>query len=135
MCTTGSRFRAAFRKPGSIIFFLMGGYRGHDERVPAMTVECTETQWILRLDGDQNLTSALKLKGLLIEGLASGKELQVDLEKVQEIDITVLQLLFAAGREASRESRGFVSRVPEAVSSAARDAGFESFPGQSPQTF
>jgi hypothetical protein len=106
-----------------------------NERVHAMTVECTETQWILRLDGDQNLTSALKLKGLLIEGLASGKDLQVDLEQVQEIDITVLQLLFAAGREASRESRGFVSRVPETVLSAARDAGFESFPGQSPQTF
>jgi hypothetical protein len=40
-----------------------------------------------------------------------------------------MQLLWAAGREAARAGNGIVSRASEAVEKAARDAGFETFPG------
>jgi hypothetical protein len=94
-----------------------------------LTVEHNETHWILRLDGDYSMTSAGELKALLLQGLASEKMLQVDLGRAGEIDITLLQLLWAAAHEAAPENRGFVTGVPEALTGLARNAGFESFPG------
>jgi ABC-type transporter Mla MlaB component len=95
-----------------------------------LRLECDETQWTLRLDGDCSLASAAELKTLLLEGLASGSELRVDLKGMEEIDITVLQLLWAAQCAAARDQRGFVSRVPDRVAALARNAGFDDFPGQ-----
>jgi hypothetical protein len=40
-----------------------------------------------------------------------------------------LQLLWAAGREAAWKGTGIVSSVSDAAAIAARDAGFEHFPG------
>ena len=94
-----------------------------------LTCERTETQCLIRLDGDCGVTSAAELKELLLEGLACGKDLRLDLEGATEIDVTTLQLLWAAGREATRTGFQFSSRVSKAVLSAARDAGFELFPG------
>jgi len=94
-------------------------------------LEHTETHCRLRLEGECGLASALDLKNLLREALASGEELWVDLEDVEEIDVTVLQLLWTAERAAEREKRKFQSRVPDALSRLAREAGFENFPGES----
>jgi hypothetical protein len=80
------------------------------------------------------MASAAELKALLMEGLASPQKIEVDLERAGEIDLTVLQLLWAAHQagagRADGESRGFVCRAPEALATLARQAGFESFPGQ-----
>ena len=94
-----------------------------------MTSERTEAQWVLRLDGDCSMTSTAELKAVLCEGLASAGGLWVDLEAVEQIDLSVLQLLWAAHEMAARQNREFLSRVPEAIMSLARDAGFEDFLG------
>jgi anti-anti-sigma regulatory factor len=96
-------------------------------------VDRNETHWALCLEGDFNLTSAGELKAVLLEGLASGQELQLDLERAGLIDITFLQLLWSAERAAAQAGSGLVSRVSEAVAEAARGAGFISFPGQRPE--
>jgi ABC-type transporter Mla MlaB component len=97
---------------------------------PAVTVEHNETQWVLRLEGDCGMNTAAELKALLLAGLASGRELSIELAKAGEIDVTVLQLLWAAQRAAARQQMAFQTRVPEAVAALARQAGLESFPGQ-----
>lgn len=94
-----------------------------------VTVDRNETHWLLQLEGEFNLTSAAELKRTLLEWLASGKDLQLDLERTEAIDITTMQLLWAAGREAVRAGAGIASRVPEAAAIAALDAGFKRFPG------
>jgi anti-sigma B factor antagonist len=94
-----------------------------------VTMERHETQSLIRLEGDLTVTSAAELKSVLLEGLASGKDLQLDLERAEEIDITVMQLLWAAGREADRTGARIVIHVSEAAGMAAREAGFERFPG------
>ena len=94
-----------------------------------VTVDRNETNWLIRLEGEFTLTSAAELKRTLLEWLAAGKDLQLDLERADAIDITVMQLLWAAGREAVRAGVGIVSRVPEAAAIAVRDAGFKRFPG------
>lgn len=81
------------------------------------------------MEGEFGVTCAAELKSLLLERLASEKALQVDLGRAEEIDITLLQLLWAAGREAAWKDAGIVSSVSDAAASAARDAGFDRFPG------
>jgi MFS superfamily sulfate permease-like transporter len=95
----------------------------------SVTEEQHATHLLIRLEGAVNFASAEELKRMLLEGLASGRDLQLDLERAEEIDVTVMQLLWAAEREAARTGLGIVSRVSEAAATAARDAGFERFPG------
>ena len=54
----------------------------------------------------------------------------MDVEHATELDVTALQLLWAAEREARGSSRGFTlaGRVPEEISVAVVDAGLETFP-------
>ena len=97
----------------------------------SVTMERNESHLLIRLEGAVNLTSAAELKGLLIEGLASGSELVLDLESADEIDITVMQLLWAAGREAARTGARVEIRMSEAAGVAMRAAGFDCYPGLS----
>lgn len=84
---------------------------------------------LIRLEGECTLTSAAELKSLLLEGLAAGGDLRLDLEGAEEIDITIMQLLWAAGREARRAGSAIAIAVSEAAGRAAREAGFPQFPG------
>ena len=84
---------------------------------------------MIRLAGELTLTSAAELKNLLLQGLASGNDLRLDLEQAEAIDITLMQLLWAAGREADRKGASLAIQMSDAAATAARDAGFERFPG------
>jgi anti-anti-sigma regulatory factor len=92
-------------------------------------MEQQESQSVIRLAGELTLTSAAELKNLLLQGLASGNDLRLDLEQAEAIDITVMQLLWAAGREADRKGASLAIQMSDAAATAARDAGFERFPG------
>jgi anti-anti-sigma regulatory factor len=92
-------------------------------------MEQQESQSVIRLAGEFTLTSAAELKNLLLQGLASGNDLRLDLEQAEEIDITLMQLLWAAGREADRKGASLAIQMSDAAATAARDAGFERFPG------
>ena len=96
----------------------------------AVSIKQEESQPLIRLGGEFTLASAAELKSLLLEGLASGN-VWLDLEHVGEIDITLMQLLWAAGREADRTGARMAIRVSEAAAMTAREAGFERFPGLS----
>jgi anti-sigma B factor antagonist len=95
----------------------------------AVTMERQESQSLIRLEGEFTVTSAAELKDLLLEGLASGNDLLLDLEQAGEIDITLMQLLWAAGREADRAGVSIAILVSDTAGAAAREAGFERFPG------
>jgi hypothetical protein len=95
----------------------------------SVTVERNDSRWLIRLEGDVNMLCAAELKGLLLDGMGSGKQLQLNLEGVHAIDITILQLLWTAERDAAGASSRFVTAVSPAAASQARDAGFEHFPG------
>ena len=85
----------------------------------------------VRLEGDLNVTSAAELKLLLLEGLASGQSLYLNLERADQIDVTILQLLWAAGRGGERAGARIEGCVSDAAAAAARNAGFARFPGVS----
>ena len=95
----------------------------------SVTVEVLEGNSLIRLEGECTLASAVELKRALLEGLASGRDLRLDLERAEGIDIAVLQLLWAAGRVAERAGAGIAVLLPEAAGAVAREAGFERLPG------
>jgi MFS superfamily sulfate permease-like transporter len=100
-----------------------------EESIVPVTMERHEGYWLIQLEDGCTVTSAAELKSVLLEGLASGKALRLDLEQAGEIDITLMQLLWAAGSEAERTGASIAIHASEAVRTAAREAGFEGFPG------
>ncbi len=93
-----------------------------------ITVEWRETQSLIRFAGDVGLSSATELRGYLRQCLESGKDLVLELKDAEAIDVSILQLLWAAGREGTRAGIRIHSEVSEAALNIARDAGFPVFP-------
>ena len=87
-----------------------------------------ETRSVLRLEGDCTIATAAEWKGRMLEWLASGGDLQLDLERVEAMDVALLQLLVAAEREAARTGSVITARLSKVAQEAARDAGFDAFP-------
>jgi anti-anti-sigma regulatory factor len=96
-------------------------------------MEKHETGSLIRLEGESGVTAAAEWKQRLLEGLAGGGDLQLDLEGLAEVDVTLLQLLAAAGREAECSGARIIAQLSPAASAAARDAGFERLPGLRPE--
>ncbi len=93
-----------------------------------VTLDQNENFCLLHLEGEIDISSAAELKTLLLHGLASGRELRVDLERATDLDVTAMQLLWAAEREARRSGMGMtLTGRPEAISVALGDAGLERF--------
>ena len=81
-----------------------------------ITVKQSERDWIIRIDGQATLASA-------------GKNLQLDLEGAEDIDIPVMQLLWVAAREAALTGVEITCRASRAAAAALRDSGFAQDPG------
>jgi anti-anti-sigma regulatory factor len=94
-----------------------------------ISIERLEEHTLIRIVGECTVASGAELKGRLLEGLASGKNLRLDLEHAGQIDITALQLLLAAGGEAERTGVGISIRLSDSAGTAAKEAGLERFPG------
>ena len=94
-----------------------------------LTIQREESRWLIRIEGQITLASAGELKELLVEWLAARKDLELDLRLVEEIDITTMQLLTAAAREAGRMGVAVGACASAAAAAAVRDAGFAQIPG------
>ncbi len=94
------------------------------------TLDRKKKVWVVRLEGETNVACAADFKTLLLEALASGKELQLDLANAIDLDVTALQLLWAAEREAKASGKSLVlaGPLPEAMAEIARETGLEKFP-------
>ena len=80
----------------------------------------------IRIVGETGVASAIELKALLLEGLSSGGELRLDLDG--EVDVAVLQLLWAARRDTEHRGDSLPMRWSESAARNARESGFEDLP-------
>ena len=96
----------------------------------SLTFEASATGCILRLEGEVDVTCAAELKRMLIEAISSRQDVQVDFAHATDLDVTAIQLLWAANREAEKVGVPFavVGDVPENILDAACEAGLENFP-------
>jgi anti-anti-sigma factor len=95
-----------------------------------IALEETGRENVLRLDGAIDIACAAELKAQLMQALAAGTEVRVRLEGATYLDVTAVQLLWAAGQQARRSGAGFgISSPPPApVAAALAEAGFPPFP-------
>ena len=88
------------------------------------------TPGVIRLEGEIDIASARELKDALLEALGAKGEARISLGMATGMDVTAVQLLWAAEREA--QASGMVlaldGPVPEAVGATLRQAGFARFP-------
>lgn len=96
----------------------------------AVTFDRSTEPGVIRLEGEVDIAAAAELKQVLLEALASGPGARISVEKATRIDITVVQLLWAAEREApgSGAVLALEGPVPETLRATVREAGFHRFP-------
>jgi anti-anti-sigma factor len=94
-----------------------------------VTIEEVKNTSLIRLEGDVDIASSEEVKSILIDALASKIEIRLMLEDATELDITALQLLYAAERDAAQSKIPFTldGSVPSEITSAMTDAGFAKF--------
>jgi anti-anti-sigma regulatory factor len=104
-----------------------GRAREHD--VP-VTLQQNDAVSLVRLEGAIGIDCAAELRELLVQELQSGMAVRVSLESASGLDVTAVQLLWAAAREAKRVGVefGFEGRAAETVWSALANAGINEFP-------
>ena len=61
----------------------------------------------IRMDGAIDIVSAAELKEHLVQSLATGHEIHISLDNVTDLDVTAMQLLWAAERAARESGVGF----------------------------
>lgn len=95
-----------------------------------ITLEQDQESTRICLDATIDISSAAELKKTLMETLRRGKAVRLDLGKVSEIDVTGVQLLSAAERQARLTGIEFssASAFTASVASGLRALGFEGFP-------
>jgi anti-anti-sigma factor len=92
-----------------------------------VTLEQSEDSSVIRLEGSIDIASAAELKKLFIQAFASGHEVRVELDGATDLDVTAVQLLWAARREAKvmGVEIALTGQAPEQVGSSLRQAGFQ----------
>jgi anti-anti-sigma regulatory factor len=93
------------------------------------TVEEWKNASLVRMEGIVGIESAAETKSVLLNALASNKEIRLTLEGVTELDITALQLLYATENDAAKSGivLALEGSVPNDISDAMTDAGLVKF--------
>ena len=93
-----------------------------------MAIQNGETRCLLELEGDVDISSSAELKDVMMAAIASRKELAIDLHLATDLDLTAVQLLWAARREAKDNGTVFaLVKVPAIFSRVLQDMGMENF--------
>jgi anti-anti-sigma factor len=106
-----------------------GKPRVEEHDVP-VTLEQTDALTFIHLEGAIGIECAAELKELLVQRLNSGSAVRVSLEEATVLDVTAIQLLWAASREANRAGVEFAleGQAPEMLRAAFAMAGMGEFP-------
>jgi len=85
---------------------------------------------LIRLDGVIDISCAAELKEVNMKALQAGKPVLIALEGASGLDITAMQILWAAERAARAQGLSFAleGQLPEGRCATLRDAGWEGFP-------
>ena len=94
-----------------------------------LTLEQNDAGCLLRLEGEITVNCASELHHLLLQAAASDTDLAVSFAPQAEIDVSAIQLLYAARREAARNGRAIrvAGDSPAQIEAAFRDVGIDPF--------
>ena len=94
-----------------------------------VTLKQEESLNLFCLEGAVDIGCAAEFKGLLAQALGSGCAVRVSLQSATDLDVTAVQLLWAAGRKAkgSGVAYSIADAPPELVLAALSEAGLQQF--------
>jgi anti-anti-sigma regulatory factor len=103
--------------------------RSKKEQDVPVTLEQDDALSLISLEGAVEIGCAAELKRLLVQALDAGKETRVSLEAAADLDVTAVQLLWAAARQAKAAGVGFSLAAPAAGNlwAALGEAGLQQF--------
>jgi anti-anti-sigma regulatory factor len=95
----------------------------------AIAIDESELGNVVVLEGTIDISSAGELKAILLKALGSGKEVCISLDAATYLDVTAVQLLWAAEQQARLSGAlfRFSGNISGPVSATLADAGFASF--------
>jgi anti-anti-sigma factor len=89
----------------------------------------SDARSVISLEGEIDIESAEELQAMIAAAIISRKDLQVDLSATTDLDVTVVQLLLCAAREADRTGKSFgVVQAPQHIRDSLREMGLDDFP-------
>jgi len=96
----------------------------------SLQLEQAQNRIVIQLEDSVTLNSASELHDLLLQALNFRKPIAVDVRRVTEIDLSAIQLLFAAREEAVRMGilLSAMDSISESVRSLIRESGLDPFP-------
>ena len=94
-----------------------------------ITLKQSKKSTVIRLEGAIDIAAAAEFKKLLLQACGSGKEVRVALDGATDLDVTAVQLIWAARRSAEAAGVAFTlsGAVPESVSSSLGYAGLQQY--------
>ena len=100
------------------------------ERCVGITLEQCDEASVIRLEGVIDIAYAAELKAALVGVFQPGKRVRIALDANADLDVTAIQLLWAAEREARASDVEFAlaGPAPAPVIAQVKEAGFERFP-------
>jgi anti-anti-sigma regulatory factor len=92
-----------------------------------VTLKLGKEKSTLCLDGQIDIGSSSELKKALLDAFSAGKRVSVSLQRVTDLDVTAVQLLWAASRQAQSAGIAFAfdRREPQEVTAALADVGLD----------
>jgi hypothetical protein len=95
-----------------------------------VTLNQHEAQTRIRVEGSADISDAAEFKALLIDAVARGRAIRVELGADASLDVAAIQLLWAGAREARASSLEFTvfTPSPDALSTSLAELGFEAIP-------
>jgi anti-anti-sigma factor len=91
----------------------------------------SDARSVIRLEGEVDIASADELKAMIATAIASRKEICLDLEQTTDLDVTAVQLLCCAAREAEKTGSSLeVAHLPESIGHRVREMGLDEFPAR-----
>jgi anti-anti-sigma regulatory factor len=94
-----------------------------------ITHDESKSKVVIGLEGAVDISSAAELKALLLRALDSGKKVRVSLDKATVLDVTAVELLWAAEREGNKDGARFsyTGPAPAELSAELGEAGLQQF--------
>jgi anti-anti-sigma regulatory factor len=100
------------------------------ERSVSVVIDQDSESSLIRLEDAIDISCAAELKEATTTAIQAGKPVQILLEGATCLDVTAMQILWAAERAARAQGLGFTlkGQLPEALAAILRNAGWEGFP-------
>lgn len=94
-----------------------------------LSLQQSEKSSTIRLEGGIDIASAAEFKKLLLIAFESGKDIQLAFDGVTDLDVTAVELIWAARRAVEGAGVAFTlsGGVPESVTSTLCKAGLQQF--------